>query len=130
MKYNPENTPTGWYPFESAIRWFKNGDHPKDNCPVITYTAACERQYPECKEGDTFQGEGTVVRYYRNPYVSEKLICPMCNKTMHDHGWIEQYKFSHVVCPGDWRCECDDPHVFFPIKNSVFAALHNLPQDE
>ena len=72
------------------IQWFKNGDHPEDDCRIFDV-------------GDgPFQGEGKIIRYYRNPDVSGKSLCPVCDIRMHDHGWIDNYPYDCVVCPGDY----------------------------
>jgi len=44
-----------------STQWFKNGDHPQDNCIMI---------YP--KDGGItkpFLSEGKVVRYFRHPEI-------------------------------------------------------------
>ena len=79
-------------PYEvEAIQWFKNGDHPDDNCP----------DYRD-EEGKPFQGEGKVVRYFRHPDVDGSSICPKCGNTMHNHGWLDSGRDGKTVCPGDW----------------------------
>lgn len=74
-----------------AVQWFKNGDHPEDDCG--TY------QVPG---GKPFQGEGHVVRYFRHPEVSGDRECQYCKQTMYVHGWIDTLEGGHTVCPGDW----------------------------
>ena len=78
-----------------AMRWFRNGDHPEDDCDMF--------DYPD-DEGNVFQrpGEGKVVRYYRAPYDDGQRKCEHCGRLMHDHGWIDTLEGGHVVCPGDW----------------------------
>ena len=66
-----------------AHRWFSNGDHPNDACNPMTQ-------------------EGNVVRYYRNPKRAGTSVCVECNKTMHEHGWIDVGADGHTVCPGDY----------------------------
>lgn len=82
------------------VQWFKNGDHPEDNCEVY---------------GDgPFKGmkkEGRVVRYFRMPGLGDKA-CPKCTKDYDDHGFIEHARnandneagpnYPGMVCPGDW----------------------------
>ena len=71
-----------------ATQWFKNGDHPEDNCD-------------NCKEaGEDY--EGFVVRRFRRPDVSGDNACGKCDNTMHDHGWIDTLEGGHIVCPGDF----------------------------
>jgi hypothetical protein len=62
-----------------AHRWRKNGDHPEDRCQTYTGT-----------DGKPFQGEGSVVRYYRRPDVPGEQKCDLCGCTMDEHGWIDQ----------------------------------------
>ncbi len=42
------------------------------------------------------------VGYYRNPDVDTQSACPHCGVIMHNHGWIDDYKDGHTVCPNDW----------------------------
>lgn len=87
----------------TAIQWFKNGDHPLDDCREIE---------EKVKIGDpvnTFLSEGKFVRYFRHPYIPGKNLCPNCHKTIHEHGWIDNNTLDKngkdlgiTVCPGDW----------------------------
>ena len=76
-----------------AVQWFKNGDHPLDDCGTFI---------DEC--GQEFRGEGHVVRYFRRPDISDDAVCPDCGKIMHVHGWIDKLgpTLDCTVCPGDW----------------------------
>ena len=74
-----------------AIQWFKNGDHPDDDCETFRGS-----------DNQPFQGEGKVVRYYRRPDVPGGRLCTHCLRSMHDHGWIDTLEAGHNVCPGDW----------------------------
>jgi uncharacterized membrane protein len=74
-----------------ATVWFKNGDHPNDNCRLI-----------HLSDGSApFQSEGKVVRYYRHPVICGQSPCPSCHHLMHDHGFIDNGNsglfFSGVV---------------------------------
>ena len=73
-----------------ATQWFKNGDHPQDNCETF-----------KSIEGEPFQGEGKVVRYYRTPDLDGQTKCEKCGNIMHLHGWIDEEELGYVVCPGD-----------------------------
>jgi hypothetical protein len=85
-----------------AVQWFKNGDHPDDDC--------------------SSQGEGHVVRYYRHPILVGNAMCAMCRYTMHVHGWIEMHREGgRVVCPGDFIVT-DAKGERYPCKPDVFAA--------
>lgn len=82
-----------------AVRWWRNGDHPDDYTKSIhdldgtTYTPEDRRE----------RGwEGDVVRFYRDPYVDGREVCPHCGNTMHHHGWIDSGGAGQIVCPGDW----------------------------
>ena len=75
-----------------AQQWFRNGDHPDDECRVIVGP----------KEGLAFWSEGAVVRYYRNPLMDGKFECEYCHYQMHIHGWIDSGGDGQTVCPGDW----------------------------
>lgn len=76
-----------------ATQWFKNGDHPRDNCRLL-----------QPFEGDKqlFNSEGEIVRYYRTPKMDGQHKCMYCNDIMHNHGWIDTMEGGHIVCPGDW----------------------------
>lgn len=74
-----------------AYRWCKNGDHPDDGIETFVDST-----------GERHRCEGKVVRYYRHPYVTGDSFCFECDRTMHDHGWIDTLEGGHVVCPGDW----------------------------
>jgi len=79
-----------------ATQWFKNGDHPEDDC---------FRPYEDTGAIPKTPREGKVVRYYRHPEVPGDTPCISsipCQHTMHDHGWIDTAEGGHNVCPGDW----------------------------
>lgn len=75
-----------------ATQWFKNGDHPDDDCRLIT----------PLRDREPFLSEGKVVRYYRHPKINGQTLCTECNHIMHEHGWIDTLEGGHVVCAGDW----------------------------
>lgn len=99
-----------------ASRWFKNGDHPQDDCRIA-------------KDGGSILSEGKVVRYYRNQKDDGRRICFGCSHLMHYHGWIDTLEGGHTVCPGDWiitgvngeRYPCK-PEIFEATYESVEAA--------
>ena len=85
-----------------ATRWFKNGDHPEDyskdhdgleNGEMRVFTAAYRKER---------NWEGDIVRYFRRPDVLGTRSCQHCDKTMHEHGWIDTKEGGHVVCSGNW----------------------------
>lgn len=76
-----------------AVQWFKNGDHPDDNC-----------------DG---QSEGKVVRYFSAGADSD-VLCNECKEPLRKHGYIDNPDVvNRVVCPGDW--------VMSPKKGYYFA---------
>ena len=107
-----------------ATQWFKNGDHPFDNCEVL----------------DVWEGggitEGDVVRHFRRPDVPGDKLCEHCGQIMHVHGWIDTLEGGHIVCPGDWvitgvkgeRYPCK-PDVFArtyePVDSPALSVLEN-----
>lgn len=74
-----------------AHQWFKNGDHPDDDCAGYSVIEQCH-----------IVGEGKVVRYYRPPSMDGKSTCDQCGIQLHNHGWIDTLEGGHIVCPGDW----------------------------
>lgn len=99
-----------------AEQWFKNGDHSEDNCKIF-----------DAGEGP-FQGEGKIVRYYRNPDDDENRPCQHCGNIMHLHGWIDTLEGGYIVCPGDWivtgvRFEK------YPVKPYIFPLIYELVED-
>lgn len=85
-----------------ATQWFKNGDHPEDYSKIHQGLEGGEpREFPP-EERKAKQWEGDIVRYFRLPGLAGATICQHCNKTMHEHGWIDTRDGGHTVCPGDW----------------------------
>lgn len=80
-----------------AHQWFKNSDHPEDDCGTF-----------QINGDEPFQGEGCVVRYYRDPYDHGDRICTRCGFIMHWHGWIDKQNGGQVVCPGDLIIKNED----------------------
>jgi len=101
-----------------AIQWFKNGDHPEDDCKDFVGS-----------DGKSFPGEGAIVRYYRTPECDGKNKCNYCEKTMHYHGWIDTVQGGHLVCPGDWiitdsRVPKGKHGHYYPCKPDVFEKTY------
>ena len=88
-----------------ATQWFKNGDHPEDNC--------------------TESSEGAVVRYYRTPECDGEDLCKHCEVKMHDHGWIDTLEGGHIVCPGDWVITGVEGERY-PCKPDIFEKTYEL----
>lgn len=94
-----------------ATQWFKNGDHPEDDCRLI--------QGPE----GPFLSEGKVVRYYRTPELDGQRLCEKCRHIMHEHGWIDTLEGGHIVCPGDWIIT-GVAGERYPCKPDIFAQTY------
>lgn len=77
--------------FAEATRWFKNGDHPKDNV---------WRRYEDTGALPTEPREGAVVRYFRHPSVQGVQRCEVCKNPFKYHGWIDSGGSGQAVCPG------------------------------
>lgn len=95
-----------------ATRWFKNGDHPEDGCG--TTTAVTHGSY---------QGEGKVVRYFRDPETFDDDECEYCQQIMKVHGWIDTLEGGHIVCPGDWVIT-GIVGERYPCKDSIFKKTY------
>ena len=100
-----------------ATRWFKNGDHPEDNCAVSTDSDGKPRKH-----------EGAVVRYWRAPVVQgaesySTLCCNHCGNAFMAHGWIDTLEGGHIVCPGDWVIT-GIAGERYPCKNDIFVATY------
>ena len=95
-----------------ANRWFKNGDHPNDNC---------KRIIPD--KGESFNSEGKVVRYYRVPNDGDITHCYDCGNNMHEHGWIDAADGGYIVCPGDWIIT-NEANNYSVCKSDVFDKLY------
>lgn len=102
-----------------ATQWFKNGDHPYDNCKMLTSDT-----------GEPFLSEGKVVRYYRDPEDSLERLCEICGKSMLNHGWIDtDFYDGYVVCPGDWIITKED-FTHCAIRRLVFEAKYERLYEE
>lgn len=102
-----------------ATQWFQNGDHPEDDCRIIT---------PVPGDGEPFLSEGKVVRYYRHPSFNGQSSCISsrpCKHIMHDHGWIDTAEGGHSVCPGDWIITGVKGERY-PCKPDIFDATYDL----
>lgn len=89
-----------------ATKWFKNGDHPDD-------------------DSNHFTREGKIVRYYRHPDINGKSICPFCEKTMHEHGWIDgsdNAGYPFVVCPGNYIIQ--DEELYYACDSLLFDLMY------
>lgn len=101
-----------------ATQWFKNGDHPLDNCAMVNVAG---------HEGD-FKSEGKIVRRFRRPEKDGDVYvgyngCKHCGVRMHDHGWIDTLEGGHVVCPADWIITGVKGENY-PCKPDIFEATY------
>lgn len=85
-----------------ASQWFKNGDHPRDGSKTM---------------------EGLIVRYFRHPDTPGNVSCNECDKTYHQHGWIDTLEGGHRVCPGDWIIT-DVVGERYPCKPDIFEVTY------
>ena len=95
-----------------ATQWFKNGDHPDDDCEIV-----------DTASGGEIQGEGGIVRHYRRPDIPGEVPCHLCGVVMLDHGWIEMLEGGHTVCPGDWIITGVE-NERYPCKPRIFEATY------
>lgn len=102
-----------------ATQWFENGDHPKDNCKSLIHS----------ETGETFLGEGKVIRRYRRPDDPGERKCEHCYDIMHNHGWIDTLEGGHNVCPGDWIITGVKGE-FYPCKPDIFEAAYEAVDEE
>lgn len=92
-----------------AFQWFKNGDHPEDDC---------FRPFEDTGKIPTEDREGKIVRYYRHPSINGEQVCTMCQQTMHYHGWIDTLEGGHNVCVGDW--------IITGVKGERYPCKHDI----
>ena len=98
-----------------ATRWFKNGDHPDDDC---------FRPFEDTGDVPVEKREGKIVRYYRHLRYSGEMPCEKCGVRLHEHGWIDTPEGGHKVCPGDWIITgVKGEH--YPCKNDIFRMTYN-----
>ena len=97
-----------------ASQWFKNGDHPEDDC---------FRPFEDTGRKPIEAREGKIVRYFRRPDVSGNLACEHCQNPMNDHGWIDTLESGHNVCPSDWIITgVKGEH--YPVKDDIFQLTY------
>ena len=97
-----------------ATQWFKNGDHPEDDCRTL-----------ESDEGP-FLSEGKVVRYFRRPDIDDDKECNWCGGTMRDHGWIDGPEGGVTVCPSDWIITGAGGDQYYALKTVIFNHTYEV----
>lgn len=85
-----------------AVRWHKNGDHPKDDVWRPFEDTGLMPKEPR---------EGKVVRYYRHPGVDGYSRCKICERLHREHGWIDCGWHGMTVCPGYWIVDFPDGRI-------------------
>lgn len=111
-----------------ATQWFKNGDHPDDYAEERTGFEDGQLRVWQGEEVKALGWEGAIVRYFRSPTVPGKNGCRFCDKTMHDHGWIDTLEGGHIVCPGDWIITGVKGERY-PCKPDIFAQTYEAVSD-
>ncbi len=104
-----------------ATRWFKNGDHPADDCFRPYEDTGIAPKFTEPREG-------LVVRYFRHPRIPGTYFCAYCQRFFHDHGWIDTLEGWHTVCPGDWIITGIKGERY-PCKADIFEATYEPVED-
>ena len=106
-----------------ATRWFRNGDHPKDNCRIIKPNPLSTTQFAPHK------AEGEVVRYFRHPDITVgSSECKICGERMDAHGWIDVPDSGHTVCPGDYVIT-ESNGDYHPCKADIFLDTYEAIKD-
>ena len=99
-----------------ATQWFKNGDHPQDDC---------FRPFEDTGKIPTEKREGKIVRYFRHPSINGNTPCSKCGIPMHEHGWIDTLEDGHNVCPCDWIITgIKGEH--YPCKPNIFELTYEI----
>lgn len=101
-----------------AHQWFKNGDHPLDDCLEGS-----------CGTATSKISEGKIVRFFRRPDVPGRSVCSSCQNPFHVHGWIDTLEGGHIVCPGDWIITGVKGERY-PCKPDIFSATYEIIQIE
>jgi len=102
-----------------AHQWFKNGDHPEDDC---------YRPFEDTGEIPKEPREGKIVRYFRRPDIPGGFVCPICKSNYHNHGWIDTLEGGHNVCVGDWIIT-GIKNERYPCKPDIFEATYEKVED-
>jgi hypothetical protein len=102
-----------------ATQWFKNGDHPQDNCHMIKPDLLSLLAF------EPFKSEGEVVRYYRTPDKDDFKECNICHRQYKEHGWIATLEGGHIVCPGDWIITGVHGE-YYPCKPDIFEETYQI----
>lgn len=99
--------------YVEAYQWFKNGDHPEDNCVLVEPDPNSTTRF------EPFLSEGKVVRRYRHPSIDGHIVCQGCKHIMNDHGWIDASYGGWTVCPGNYVIKTSEG-VFYTLNPTEF----------
>lgn len=97
-----------------AHQWFRNGDHPNDECVL---------------RPDGQWSEGKIVRFYRVPEEWGSPNCQHCGKNKIYHGWIDTLEGGHIVCPGDWIITGYHGE-YYPCKPNIFEQTYEPVEEQ
>ena len=106
-------------PVQTAIRWWRNGDHPADAVGQEVSVPG-----PSGTFGETYRRqEGAVVRFFRHPDVDGTTVHETCGREWHVHGWIDQGPDGLIVCPGDLVIDCgSEGRDWWEVRSDLSAA--------
>lgn len=104
----------------TASQWNQNGDHPLDDV---------WRPFEDTGKIPVQPREGAIVRYFRRPDVEGSEPCQKCNRTMHEHGWIDTLEGGHIVCPSDFIITGIKGELY-PCKSDIFEATYEAVEQE
>ena len=106
-----------------ASQWFKNGDHPQDDCHMVKPDDNSTSRF------EPFLSEGNIVRRFNLPDIpGQGTLCAKCDKIMADHGWTDTLEGGHIVCPGDWIITGIKGEMY-PCKPDIFEATYEKVEE-
>jgi hypothetical protein len=98
--------------FIDATQWFRNGDHPDDDCAFM----------PPTDDGELVLSPGKIVQPYRRPTPPGDTKCSQCKHLIREHGWLDPIGgHSYLICPGDFIVT-DMQGQTWPLKPDIFNA--------
>lgn len=77
-------------------------------------------------------GDHQMVSQYENYGMSPTMICRLCGRAFHEHGWMPYRDDGFAVHPGDWIVEvvryADErvaPGTIFACRPEIFAVIRS-----